>query len=134
MKIQKTNTHILSKLVCSIGFAVFAATSINAAATEYNGPTITFEQVYASPDDQKLNLNYARQQAARGDYLTAASSLERMLYSQPNWDSARLFYALCLYHLDDLQAATRELNILQTRPLSSTQRDLFNSYRKMVAK
>lgn len=124
----------IRRLLQAGGISLFAAFAMNVGATEYTGPNITFSQVYANPDDQTLNLNYARQQAARGDYLTAATSLERMLYSQPNWDSARLFYALCLYHLDDLQAATRELDILEVRPLSANQRSLLNSYRNMVAK
>ncbi len=98
----------------------------------YNGPTITFEQVFADPANQDLNLNYARQQAAAGDYLSAASTLERLLYTQPNWDSARLFYALVLYRLDDPQAAIRELNILETRPLSHEQQQLFSTYKKLL--
>ncbi len=130
---QRTGPHRLLR-ASHISFLAALAMSVSPSATEYNGPAITFEQIYANPDDQALNLNYARQQAAIGDYLHAAASLERMLYSQPNWDSARLFYALCLYHLDDLQAATRELDILQTRPLTPSQRGLLNDYRKMVAK
>lgn len=134
MKLPNFKLDETRLLLKGLAITAFMSMAVSAVATEYTGPNITFEQVYANPDDQSLNLDYARQQAARGDYLTAATSLERMLYSQPNWDSARLFYALCLYHLDDLQAATRELNILQLRPLSPNQRSLLNSYRNMVAK
>lgn len=98
-------------------------------AMDYTGPPVTFEQIYANPDDQDLNLNYARQQAAAGDYLSAASSLERMLYASPNWDSARLFYALVLYKLDDREAARRELDLLDGRPLSPDQRAQVAAYR-----
>ena len=134
MKLDRKIRYIPSKLALVIAFAVSTSTASAANISEYNGPVITFEQIYANPDDQDLNLNYARQQAALGDYLTAAASLERMLYTQPNWDSARLFYALCLYHLDDLEATRRELNILKTRPLSADQRKLFKSYKKLAKK
>ncbi len=99
---------------------------------QYNGPKITFEQIYANPDDQDLNLNYARQQVAAGDLLSATAALERMLYASPNWDSARLFYALVLFRLDDRQAAIRELDLLDDRPLSPNQRALAQSYRENI--
>ena len=128
MKLHRKSKHLALAIA-----AVISTFSVSAANTsEYNGPAITFDQIYANPDDQDLNLNYARQQAALGDYLTAAASLERMLYTSPNWDSARLFYALCLYHLDDLEASKRELNILETRPLLEEQRELFTTYKNLV--
>ena len=103
---QQKPKRYFKTLVGAIGITVFSLN--NANAVDYTGPPITFEQVYANPDDQDLNLNYARQQASQGDYLSAAASLERMLYATPNWGTARLFLAICLYHLDDLQAAGRE--------------------------
>ncbi len=103
---------------------------ITAQAAGYDGPRITFEQIYANPDDQQLNLNYARQQADKGDFISAAAALERMLFAQPNWDSARLFYALVLYKLDDKQAAFSELDVLNDRPLTPAQRAQANAYRK----
>ena len=124
--LQKTNRAICLTLLASLPFNI-------ANAQEYNGPVITFEQIFANPSNQDLNLNYARQQAAAGDYLGAASALERLLYTQPNWDSARLFYALVLYRLDDPQAARRELNILKTRPLSYEQQQVFSTYSKLLA-
>ena len=110
-----------------------SAFSSAAIAADYDGPQITFEQIYASPDDQQLNLNYARQQAAAGDYISAASALERMLFSQPDWDSARLFYALVLYKLDDRQAAFSELDTLEARPLSADQMAQVKAYRNEFA-
>lgn len=108
-----------------VGLAFVAAQTAHAA--DNNAP-ITFEDIYQNPDDQNLNLAYARQQAAAGDLSTAAAALERMLFAQPNWDSARLFYALTLYQLDDRQAAVRELNLLEGRPLTPAQRRQLNRY------
>lgn len=76
---------------------------------------ITFEEIYNNPSDENLNLLYARQRAEAGDLLRAAGTLERLLYTEPDWDSARLNYALILHQLDDKQAATRELDILEDR-------------------
>lgn len=123
-------TILASKLIGTIAIVASFTVSIDAIAESYNGPKISFEQIYANPDDQELNLNYARQQAENGDYISAASALERMLFASPNWDSARLFYALVLYRLDDKQAAMRELDLLESRPLSPKQRRQVKAYRE----
>jgi len=99
-----------------------------AATFEYSGPAISFEQMFQNPDDNDLKLNYARQQATAGDFLSAAAALEGMLYISPNWDSARLFYAIVLAELDDSSAAIYEFNILKSRPLSVTDRAISNAY------
>ena len=134
MRLKKSVSILFGTAILASGLAFSSAASAQVTQAyqdtqAYNGPTITFEQVYANPDNQDLNLNYARQQAAAGDYLTAASTLERMLYTSPNWDSARLFYAMVLYRLDDSQAAVRELDLLDGRPLSAGQRAQVAAYR-----
>ncbi|WP_017931372.1 surface lipoprotein assembly modifier [Robiginitomaculum antarcticum] len=87
----------------------------------YEGPRVKFEDIYANPTDRDLNLNYARQQAASGDLIGAASALERLLYAEPNWHSVRLFYAGVLYRLDDKEAATREIMLLDNEDLTPNQ-------------
>ncbi len=123
----------LSRAKCLLlnGVAAVALTSISigAQADEYTGPEITFEQIYAQPDNEELNLNYARQQAALGDYLTAAGTLERLLFAQPDWDSARLYYALVLHRLDDQIGANQQLDILDSRSLNAGQRQQVAIYR-----
>lgn len=94
----------------------------------YEGPPVTFQQIYDNPNDGQLNLNYARQQSARGDLLGAAAALERLLYNQPNWHSARLFYAAVLYRLDDKAAAAREMKLLEGRNLNNDQLVLYEDY------
>ena len=118
----------LTALLLSGGYmGLTLVTAQTAHAVDSNG-LITFEDIYQNPDDQDLNLAYARQQAKAGNLSTAAAALERMLFAQPNWDSARLFYALTLYQLDDRQAAIRELNLLEGRPLTPAQRRQLNRY------
>ena len=99
---------------------------------EYDGPSITFEQLFQNPDDNELRLNYARQQAAMGDFVSAAHTLEGMLYASPNWDSARLFYAILLAELDDPVAARYEFNILVERPLSPAHMSIAKGYLKKL--
>lgn len=83
---------------------------------------ITFNDVFENPENAQLNLDYAKQEAAAGNLLQAASTLERLLYAEPNWDSARLFYTYVLLQLDDRQAASRELVLLESRPLNGAQK------------
>ncbi|WP_371398065.1 hypothetical protein [Fretibacter rubidus] len=96
----------------------FATVCVGLLGSAAHGKDISFEQVYAAPDDAALNLAYATQQMEAGDLLDAASTLERLLLSKPNLDSVRLLYAKVLVMLDDKKAAKRELDILTNRTLS----------------
>jgi len=90
---------------------------------------ISASEVYANPDDHDLNLEFAKQQVRKGEMLTAAAALERMLYANPNWHSARLFYAAILYRLDDQKAAIRELDLLKGRNLNTYQKETLTRYK-----
>lgn len=111
-----------------------ASTAIAQNTIPLTAHTVTFEQVLANPDNQDLNLHYASQKAKQGDYLSAASALERMLYSQPNWDSARVFYAVVLEKLDDKMGVVRELELLQGRSLSAHQRSQISVLKRKTAR
>ena len=97
---------------------ILASAFIGILGSQAHAKEITFEQIYAAPNDAALNLAYATQQMQAGDLLDAASTLERLLLSKPNLDSVRLLYAKVLIMLDDKKAAKRELDILTTRSLS----------------
>ena len=86
---------------------------------EAQAQRITFEDIYAAPDDPELGLAFARQQIEAGQLSDAASALERMLFANRDWDSARLLYALTLLRLDDRAGAAREAQLLAGRPLSA---------------
>ncbi len=120
--------------ICMAGTLMSYGISHAGAKFTYDGPAIEFEQVFQNPGDTDLQLAYARQQAAAGDYLSAAGSLEAMLFAQPNWDSARLFYAILMYELDDQLGAMREFAILEKRPLSASQSELVSGYLKKLRK
>jgi len=106
---------------------------VQAQAQAYNGPPISFEQFFQNPDNNELKLNYARQQAAKGDLKSAAGALEGMLYAQPNWDSARLFYAIVLFQLDDQYGAKREFDLLENRPLTEKERRLVDYHQGQLS-
>ncbi|WP_342643520.1 hypothetical protein [Rhodoligotrophos ferricapiens] len=94
--------------------------------------SITYDQILQSPDNLALSFAYARQEANEGNLQQAAGSLERLLLLEPEWDTVRLFYAMVLYRLDDMDGAVRELNILRTRELSAAQRLEVERYYKLA--
>ena len=100
---------------------------VYAQSAAISGP-ISSQDIYENPDDHQLNLNYAKQEIKRGEMLNAASALERMLYANPNWHSARLLYAAVLYRLDDPKAAMRELSLLENRNLNEQQIKTYERY------
>ena len=91
-----------------------------------------FEAILAAPDDETLNLAYAREQAALGNLGLAASTLERILILEPNRHSARLFHAVVLYRLGDLQGAKDELRRLEAVQLTPLQRAEAESYSRRI--
>src|SRR5262245_18416589 len=77
------------------------------------GEDVTWEQVMARPDDLDLNYRFAQTQVRQGNLKGAAGTLERMLLVNPNLPKIRLFYALVLFRLGDLNESERELRILK---------------------
>lgn len=93
-----------------------------------DSPSTSFDQVLATPDDPEINLSFARQEANHGHLLNAAAALERILLAHPNAHGVRLFYAVVLYRLNDLQGAKRQLKLLEgvhLTPLQSAERDKY---------
>ena len=121
-----------SRAAFVVASLAFSGSNAVAGSITYDGPIVTFEQIFENPQDNTQKLNYARQQAAAGDLLSAAGALEGMLFSQPNWDSARLLYAIVLYELDDRASALREFDLLSSRPLTSADQELAIRYRKAI--
>lgn len=116
-----------------VGVALLCGANV-ALAADGDANKISFEQIYAAPDDVALNLQYARQAVKAGDLLAAAGALERLLLTTPDADSARFFYAQVLYRMDDKQAAAREFDQLDSRALSPAHIKALAAYRKALAK
>ena len=68
-------------------------------------------------------IDLAREQAAAGNLLGAAATLERILIADENADEARLTYAALLCRLDDRQSAQLELRALSGQGGSQAARD-----------
>ncbi len=69
--------------------------------------TISFKNVLADPDNIDLNFLYAKQQVAAGELRGAAATLERILLINPALSEIRLFYAIVLFRLDNIDEAER---------------------------
>ena len=110
----------------ALTLAVALGTSVTTAAAQ------EFEAILAAPDDEALNLAYAQEQARSGHMALAASTLERILILQPNRHSVRLFYAVVLYRLGDLQYARDELTRLDAVQLTPSQRAEAESYKRRI--
>lgn len=110
----------------AIALAAPLALGLAAGATAASAQD--FEAVLAAPDDVELNLAFAREQARQGNLSVAASTLERLLINEPNRHSVRLFYAVVLYRLGDLQNARAQLDQLESAPLTPQQRAEANAY------
>lgn len=93
-----------------------------------------FDAVLRAPDDAELNLRFARDSAAAGDLLSAAAAIERLLLEEPNWHAARLLYAVTLFRMEDVEAASRELDLLDGVELTPLQRAEVDKYRRLIAR
>lgn len=112
----------------SFALTLAAALGVHVAAASAQD----FEAVLAAPDDESLNLAYAREQARLGNLALAASTLERILILEPNRHSVRLFHAVVLYRLGDLQGARDELRRLEAVQLTPLQRAEAESYSRRI--
>ena len=114
------------------------ATSLALALAIATGAHVTtavaqdFEAILATPDDETLNLSYAREQARLGNLALATSTLERILILEPNRHSVRLFHAVVLYRLGDLQGARDEFRRLEAVQLTPLQRAEAESYSQRI--
>ncbi|MDD5226787.1 MAG: tetratricopeptide repeat protein [Candidatus Omnitrophica bacterium] len=93
---------------------------------------VTYEDILKDPDNIELNARYAQEQIARGELLSAAATLERILLVNPNLADVRLLYAVVLYRLDSLNEAGKELETLRTVTLPPAIREQVTAYEKKI--
>jgi len=121
----------ISTSFLSAGLLVSAVSGLSLAVPE-TAVAQDFEAVLAMPDDPGLNLDYARRAVDAGDLNGAAGALERVLIADPDRHGARLFYAVVLFRLDDLQGARDQLDQLDPVSLTPLQRAEANRYRRLI--
>ena len=86
----------------------------------------TFEELdalAAATDSEENGIVLAQQQAARGEYLEALATLERVLTLLPRSQSALLMHALYLCEVDDRQGGMVEISKLRPHDLARRRRD-----------
>ncbi|MDP3919749.1 MAG: porin family protein [Candidatus Omnitrophota bacterium] len=93
---------------------------------------ITFEDVLKDPDNIDLNFRYAQQQIVDNNLLGAASTLERILIVNKDLPKARLFYAIVLFRLDNMNEAERELNLLDNVEMPDSLREEVKAFREKI--
>ena len=123
--------HLKSHAFLAAAAVVVSAMAAAPCATAAAAPD--FDQVVAAPDDPQLNLDYATAQAKAGNLLEAAAALERVIAIHPEWDGARLLYAVVLYRLGDSQGASVQLAQVHTEALTPLQRAEAEKYRSQIA-
>jgi thioredoxin-like negative regulator of GroEL len=93
---------------------------------------VTFEQVLADPDNTELNFRYAKTQVAQGELLGAAGTLQRILLIHPEMHKIRLFYALVLMRLDNLEEAQRQLESVRGQKMPTSLRRQIDDYLRKI--
>jgi hypothetical protein len=93
---------------------------------------ITYEDILKDPDNIELNARYAQEQIARGELLSAAATLERILLINPDLADVRLLYVVVLYRLDSLNEAQKELDVLRAGKPPSVIQDQLKEYEKKI--
>lgn len=73
------------------------------------------DQLSDASSDEAGGIAAARAQAARGEYLEALATLERVLAENPKSREARLIHAIFLCRIDDRQGGLVELGKLKKK-------------------
>ena len=93
-----------------------------------DGEPVSYADVLRDPDNLELNFRFARQQVRRGDVRGAAATLERILLVNPDLAQVRLFYAVVLFRLDNIDEAEREFRTVAALGIAADVRAEVDSY------
>lgn len=80
-----------------------------AQGAEASDKAVSLDLVLSQSRDLTSAMSLAHQQAASGDYVASAATLERIQLLYSNDDDVRLAHAIMLCHLDDPLGAMAEL-------------------------
>ncbi len=97
------------------------------------GPPVTYADVLRNPDDVELNLRFARGQVTQGNIRGAAATLERILLVDPDLAQVRLFYAVVLFRLENIDEAEREFRAVAALDIPGDVRAEVERYLERIA-
>jgi hypothetical protein len=113
--LQRVSMLASACVVASLGWSVPAFAQDSEAAA--------LDQLVERSSSASSAVELSREQAAGGDLLGAAATLERALIADENADDARLAYAALLCRLDDRQSSELELQALNAGGGNQAARD-----------
>ena len=113
MRKASNRTHRQAGLLAAAGMAASLGWSVPALAQDSD--VAALDQLVERSSNVNSAIELAREQAAAGDLLGAATTYERVLIADENADEARLAYAAILCRLDDRRSAELELALLSGR-------------------
>lgn len=96
------------------------------------GQTVSFDDVFADPDNIALNFAYAQQLIADLDYHEAAKTLERILALDSSQEKARALLAVLLYRMQRYDDAKDVLSQLNEVPLSPDDKAAMSDLRQKL--
>ena len=97
------------------------------------GPPVTYDDVLSNPDDIELNLRFARAQVNQGNVRGAAATLERILLVDPDLAQVRLFYAVVLFRLENIDEAEKEFRAVAALDIPDDVRAEVDRYLERIA-
>jgi hypothetical protein len=108
--------RVLARPVAALALAL-AAVPGHAQSVDELDALVTASQ------EEEAGTALAQAQAARGEWLEALATLDRVLAVNPRSQGSRLLHALYLCEVDDKQGGLLELSRLRPRELAERRRD-----------
>ena len=93
---------------------------------------VTYADVLKDPDNIELSFLFARTQVQNGNLYGAATTLERLVLLNPYLVQVRLFNAVVLYRLEDLDEAEREFTAVAALDITPEVRDQVDAYLERI--
>lgn len=90
-------------------FGAVLSVSLNAPLAAQTDPFAELDALSDVSADEATGVEFATKQAARGEYLEALATLERVLAVFPKSTDARLLHAIYLCRIDDEQGGLAEV-------------------------
>lgn len=116
-------TFAFPRLMAGSAVALWLAALPAQAQDTQAQDTQALEALATASQSEAEGTALAQQQAARGEWLEALATLDRVLAVNPRSQGSRLLHALYLCEVDDKQGGLLELSRLRPRELADRRRD-----------